>query len=464
MGDASCKPAVRHLLSVFAIFCCLLVFSTAVGAAELSKADARATLYESIKDLLTGAQFSPDLQKKQAVLRDMLERGTLKKSDLQGEAMQKMIIGLLDECQTSRYILKEVPARVEKLLAPYMNWDEVREIVWKAGASVIPDGEKMVITIATLAPSGTPWLNLPENVLMPQIDKLSGGKVAMKIYAGGVMGEDTDILRKMDIGQIDCCGCTALGILAASPETSVLLIPGLFNNYDEVDYILNKFRKELDAACEKRGYILSALIDTGNFYLFSKNKISSLADIRKQKVLTWFGSVETTLFKELGIDATPVAVPEIISALSTGLADTNLSPSAWMLGMQAYQYVNYYVKQPWLYSPGAAIVSINTKERLKKQFNVSDRFAYNIQEMLVYEVNTLETEWKKESRLYEKKSLEAFEKKCGIKPVTLSPEDMETLKQAGIRTREKLAGKAFSKELMDKVIEALEEYRARQKS
>ena len=117
MGVASCKPAGRHIFFVLAVFCCLLVFSAAAGAAELSKDEARATLYESIRALLTGAEFSPELQQKQAVLKEMLDAGTLKKSDLKGDAMQKMILALLDECQTSRYILKEVPARVEKLLA-----------------------------------------------------------------------------------------------------------------------------------------------------------------------------------------------------------------------------------------------------------------------------------------------------------------------------------------------------------
>ncbi|MEW6076803.1 MAG: TRAP transporter substrate-binding protein DctP [Thermodesulfobacteriota bacterium] len=441
----------------------IIALAASAFGADLSKEDARGVLNESIKALLTGEEFSPALKQKQVTLKEMVNKGAITKEELKDASTQKALLSILNSIRTSRYILQEVPKRVEALLAPHMNWEEVREMVWKAGASVIPDGEKMTITIATLAPTGTPWLNLPEKVLIPQIDRLSGGKVVMKIYSGGVMGEDTDILRKMDIGQIDSCGCTALGILAASPETSVLLLPGLFNNYDEVDYITKKFRKELDSACEKRGYILSSLIDTGNFYLFSKNKISSLADIKKQKVLTWFGTMETTFLGELGIDATPVAVPEIVSAMSTGLADTNLAPAAWMLGMQAYQYVNYYVKQPLLYSPGAALVSINTKDRLRKQFNVSETFALNIQEMLVYEVNTLEDEWRKQSRAYEEKSLAAFEQKCNIKPVTLSPEDMETIRKAGIKTREKLAGQAFSKELMDQVLKALEEYRAHKK-
>jgi len=133
------------------------------------------------------------------------------------------------------------------------------------------------------------------------------------------MGEDVDILRKMDIGQLEGCGCTALGILTACPEISALLLPGLFKNYDEVEYITEKFRKQINAYSEKRGYILAALIDTGFFNVYSKNKITCLDDLKKFRILTWIGPVETSLYKELGINATPVAVPEVVAALSTGL-------------------------------------------------------------------------------------------------------------------------------------------------
>ena len=245
----------------------------------------------------------------------------------------------------------------------------------------------------------------------------------------------------------------------ASPETSVFLIPGLFRNYDEVDYVGKKLRKRLDSAFEKRGYILAALIDTGFFYMFTKNRVSCLADVAKQKVPAWFGIVETSLYKELGISATPVAVPEMISALSSGLVNCDLAPPAWMLGMQAYQYVNYYIKPPLVYSPAAIIVSTNTRKRLRKKFGVSKTFAYNIQELLVFEVRSLEPEWKRQVRTYEAKSLKAFETKCGMKAVTLPEADIQAFKAAGEKVGKELAGKAYPKELADKVIKALKEYR-----
>ena len=158
---------------------------------------------------------------------------------------------------------------------------------------------------------------------------------------------------------------------------------------------------------------------------------------------------------------TPVAVPDIVTALNTGAAETNIAPAAWMLGMQAYQYANYYFTPPLLYSPGAIVVSVATKEKLRRQFGVSETLAYNIQEMLIYEVSQLETRWKKEVREFDEKSLKAFQVKCGMKAVPLSAEDQKTIQQAAARVYEKLADKAYPRSLLVDIQKALAEYRAR---
>ena len=415
-------------------------------------------IHESIKDLLTGRPFSPDLEKKQLVVRKMFEAGLITKPEAIA-MVEGAMLPILEHHRTSRYILQEIPERVEALLAPYMTWEEVEAVAWKMGASLIPDGQQMVLTIGTLAPPGTPWINIPETVLLPRIAKLSDNKVVVKVYGGGVMGEDTEILDKMDAARLDGCGCTALGILKASPELSTLLMPGLFNNYDEVDYIYEKFEKKLDMAFEDKGYILVALLDTGDFYLFSKNKINSLADLKKQRALTWFGAPENALFEALGINATHVSVPEVVSALSMGQADTNLAPAAWMLGMQAYQYMSFYYNPPLLYSPTAVFVSGRTPDRVRKQTGMSANFAINVTEALVNEIRKLEPEWKEQIRSYEEKSLKAFETKCGIKAMTFSAEDQKIIKKANSIVEQKIAGRVFPENLLKEIKKALAEYR-----
>ncbi len=453
---------LKHGQGALFLFCIVsfLTISAISQAADLSQKQIRTTVEESIKAILTGQAYSSTLERNQLILRGMFERGAITKADLETIA-KNAVFPIMKTSRTSRYILKKAPERVDALLSPYMSWDEIHKIVWEVGSSLVPDGEQVVLTIGTLAPPGTPWMSIPEKVLLPRIAKLSDNKFNVKIYGGGVMGEDTDILRKMDIGQLDGCGCTALGILAASPETAVFLLPGMYNDYEEIDYITEKFRKRIDKAYEKRGYILGALIDTGMFYIFSQHRISGLNDLQKLNFSTWFGDIETRLYKELGLSGIPIAVPETISAFSTGMINANISPPAWMLGMQAYQYVNFYVKKPLLYSPGAVIISVKTRERLKKQFGVSETFAYNVQEMLTYEVSTLEEEWRALSRNYEAKCLEAFETKCGIKAVDFSEKDWQTMERAFSKVQEDLADKVYPRDLMLEIKKALAEYRAR---
>jgi TRAP-type C4-dicarboxylate transport system substrate-binding protein len=316
-----------------------------------------------------------------------------------------------------------------------------------------------VIKFGTLAPEGTPWLAVPEKVLVPRIEDLANSTLKLKFYTGGIMGEDPDVLRKMDIGQLDGCGCTAFGVLEASPEASVFMVPNLFRNYQEVDYVYKKLRKLLDQSFAKKGYTCSAIIDTGFEYMFLKNKISGLDDLKKQKVLASMGHIESTLLEELGIGSIPVAIPELVSALSTGMGDAFISPAAWALGMQAYQYVNFYISTPFFYAPGVVLTSMSMKSRIGKCFGVSETLVDNVIELIILEISLVETEWKAQARNYEEKSLKAFETKCGIKPITLSPKDQKAFEEAALRVQEKLAGKDYPRDLLNEVLKALEEYR-----
>ncbi|MEW6079689.1 MAG: TRAP transporter substrate-binding protein DctP [Thermodesulfobacteriota bacterium] len=430
------------------------------GAADTAGSELYGIVNDSLKAMWLGEDYGPELARKQQELKQLMTSGAVNKAGLE-EMVGRSFGFLLDQHQTSRYNLHKLPERVEALFSPVLPWSDVKQILWRAASAPIKKENPVTIKTATLAPPGTPWINVPETLTIAEIDRLTGGAIQVKIYGGGVMGEDTDVLKKMDGGQLDGCGCSSLGVLAASPEASVLLLPGLFNNYEEVDYIFEKFRKRLDRAFEEKGYVLAALVDSGFHYLFSRNKITGLADLRKQKVVSWFGLLETTFYQELGITPSPLAVPEMVSALSTGSADVSLAPAAWVLGMQTYQYVNYVVKPQLLYSPGAILVSVHTKDKFRKQFGYSVNFSFNLQEMLVAEFNALEKEWKSQVRIYEAKSIQAFETKLGMKTVTLSPEDMLAIKKANTAVREKLAGKAFSKELMTEIVNALEAYRAK---
>ncbi|MDY6906206.1 MAG: TRAP transporter substrate-binding protein DctP [Thermodesulfobacteriota bacterium] len=455
----------KHLLTtqtgrnlIFSCIALVLTVMQPVISAAMTPQESRSVIKQTIASLWTETRSPtpPALKKQQDALKNMLAAGSLSKSDLKLMVGDE-IMAIMNQQEANRYVFNTIDKPFDSIFAPYITWETVKEIMW--GRASAPAKEQVVITIGTLAPNGTPYLSVPRTTINPRINKLTKGKIKIKIYGGGVMGEDTDILRKMDIGQLTGCGCTSLGVLKAAPDMSVFTLPGLFKSYEEVDYVFKKYRKRIDQAFEERDYFLAALIDTGFFRIYSKKKIASIEDVRKNKMLTWTGQIETTLYDKLGINPTPVAVPEVISALSTGLADTNLAPAVWMLGMQGYQYANYYLDPPIMYSPAAIIVSANIKGKIQKEIGVSDMFAQNFKEFFLSEYNFMEPLWRAKIREYDSKAMDAFQKKCGIKAMPYSDEDWEMIKKASVAVREELADKAYPRELMEGVLATLEEYR-----
>jgi TRAP-type C4-dicarboxylate transport system substrate-binding protein len=448
------RGGARWIFALAVTFMCItLTLPVKSSAAALTADQIRDVVKESMQLLIKGNSPTGEQERMIQNLSEMIKSGEVSKGDIH-KAVKKQISTDLEQYEISRYEIGNMLERAPKLL-PSVTSEDLDRMLWEKVGEMIK--EPIILKIGTLAPEGTSWIDFPRKVLNPRTEKVSEGKVIPKMYTGGVMGEDVDILRKMDMGQLDGCGCTALGFFKAAPEVSVFSLPRLFRNYDEVDHILKTFRKDIDAAFEKRGYVVDDLIDTGFFYLWSKENITTLDEIKKSKVLTWFGTIETSFYDELGIRPTPVAVPEVVTSLNTGLVNVNCGPAPWMLGTQAYNSISCYVTQPLFYSPAAVIYSKKMLDQFRGKY--PDTLIHNFSELRVYEARTLEREWIEQLRVYEKKCLNAFETKAKIKPVRLSEQDMATIDAASKRVWDKLAGELYPKELLDRILKELEAFR-----
>src|SRR3569623_917612 len=64
-----------------------------------------------------------------------------------------------------------------------------------------PARADVVIKLGTLAPNGSPWHTLLKE-MGQKWEQASGGKVKLRIYPGGVLGNEGDMVKKMRIGQL----------------------------------------------------------------------------------------------------------------------------------------------------------------------------------------------------------------------------------------------------------------------
>ena len=85
------------------------------------------------------------------------------------------------------------------------------------------------LKLASLAPEGSPWHDLLVDIA--QGWKLaSGGRIAVRIYAGGVAGDEADMIRKLRIGQLQLAALTSVGLSEIAPEIEALQIPMVFDS------------------------------------------------------------------------------------------------------------------------------------------------------------------------------------------------------------------------------------------
>ena len=75
---------------------------------------------------------------------------------------------------------------------------------------------KYLFKVASLAPEGSIWTKTFRN-FTKEVEEKSGGEIGFKIYAGGVMGDDRAMYRKMRVGQLNGGGFTMTGISDPPP-------------------------------------------------------------------------------------------------------------------------------------------------------------------------------------------------------------------------------------------------------
>ena len=216
--------------------------------------------------------------------------------------------------------------------------------------------EVTVIKIATLAPDGSSWMKTL-NAINAEVMEKTKGKVVFRIYPGGVLGDEKDMMRKMQIGQIQGAGLSSGGLAQIYKEIDVIHIPFFLQNYEEVDYVLKKMGPYFKKGLEDNGYILLGWSEAGFTYLLSTVYVSSVDDLKKAKVWIWQESpMAKAIFHEAGVAAIPLSLPDVLVGLQTGLVDVVYSPPTVAIALQWFTKVKYLVDVPLSYIGGGIVV------------------------------------------------------------------------------------------------------------
>ena len=213
------------------------------------------------------------------------------------------------------------------------------------------------LKFATLAPTGTTWMNLLQE-WADEVKLESNGRLVFKIYPGGVQGDEPDVLKKIRFGQLHGGAFTGYGIGHIYSPTRVLELPFLFKNIEEVDYVRNRLMPEITQGYRDNGYEMLGWMEVGFIYFFSREPINSLQDLKSRRIWNWQGDpIGKAFFDASGLSPVPLSIIDVYTSLSTGLIDTVYAPPLGAIAMQWFTKTKYITNVPMANGIGSLVVS-----------------------------------------------------------------------------------------------------------
>jgi TRAP-type transport system periplasmic protein len=223
------------------------------------------------------------------------------------------------------------------------------------------------IKVAVVMPDGSTWTDSLKN-MASEIEKKTAGEIKFKIYAGGVSGDEVDVIRKMQVNRIHAAGFSGVGLGILLPKIRILEAPMLYKNYEEIDLVKEKLYNEFSEDFEKSGYILLGFVEAGFVYFFSKKTMSGPDGLKKIKMWVWKSdAVAKTTLETFGIKTYPLHLADVNTGLETGMIDSFYSPPLAAIYLQWHSKIQYFLDYPMVNSTGALLIKNNIFDKISKE-------------------------------------------------------------------------------------------------
>ena len=298
------------------------------------------------------------------------------------------------------------------------------------------------LRLATLAPSGSSWMKV-FNAWNLTVKEQTDNTLELRFYDGGSQGDERDFVRKMRAGQMDGAALTTTGLGMLVRQVLVLSVPGVIEEYEQLDSVRAELGGRFEKMFETEGYTLLGWGDVGKTRLFSMEQIERPSDIKKLRPWVWKDDpIFAEFLKVVGANPVRLGVPEVYPALQTRMVDTLPASALAAVSLQWYTRLKYISKRNSGIIVGATIIRTDKFEALTEdQQNVLASTGIRAHKALNRSIR------RDDDKSY------ATVLKRGLTAVDTSEHQAEW-EEAGRQVRERLTGRVYPKSLLDAVIAA----------
>ncbi len=306
------------------------------------------------------------------------------------------------------------------------------------------------LRIGTLAPKNS--LYYRQLVEVAETWKSStGGNAKYTVYADGSQGGETELARRMRIGQLQGALLSVVGLNEIEPSISALQsLPLLFKSWEEVDYVREKMRPSMEKKFLDKGFIVLAWGDAGWVRFFSKEPAFKPDDYKKMKFFSWGGEPEQQeIMKSLGYTPVPLETSDILPSIQTGMISVVPSTPYFAMASQIYNTANNMLEINWAPVVGALVIT----KKAWDEMNPSTQEAVRIAGEKAGEQLRIK------ARLEVEEAVEAM-KKRGLVVNKPNAEQMKEWNNLALSLYPKIRGTMVPAETFDEVFKHLNAFRS----
>ncbi|MEO7401595.1 MAG: TRAP transporter substrate-binding protein [Polaromonas sp.] len=199
-----------------------------------------------------------------------------------------------------------------------------------------------------------------------EVEKRTAGRYKIQPFYSGSLGGERESIEAVQLGTQELTFSSSGPVPNFVPEAKILDIPFLFRDKAHARAVLDgPIGQEMLAKFDSKGFKALAWGENGIRHMTnSKRSVNGPEDLKGLKMRTMENPVHVAAYKGLGIVTTPMAFPEVFTALQQGTVDGQENPLSVIMASKFDQVQKYLTLTGHVYSPGIFLMNKASFEKL----------------------------------------------------------------------------------------------------
>lgn len=198
------------------------------------------------------------------------------------------------------------------------------------------------------------------------VEQRTNGRIKIQNFYSGALGGERESIEAVQLGTQELTFTSTGPVPNFVPETKILDIPFLFRDKAHAQAVLDgPIGNELLTKFDAKGFKALIWAENGVRHMTNnKRPVNLPEDLKGLKMRTMENPIHIAAYKAFGIVPTPMAFPEVFTALQQGTVDGQENPLSVILFAKFSQVQKHLTLTGHVYSPALILMSKSAWEKL----------------------------------------------------------------------------------------------------